>query len=216
MASRPARMGRALARAVLLLALIALAVPPAPARTQDADLLAVAEALVAAWNAHDPDAVLALFGEEGTLGAAAWSVTTGGHGALRAALVQRFAERPHLTPGPYEVEGDTVRFPFTETNDQSARLGVPWREGTATVRVRDGRVLLFSQTDDPRAVARRAAAARFAQSTLATRTADGPAAPTGAPTGSATSDAGVWIAAAALTLAGAVLLALLKRPAEAP
>ncbi|HEX2037672.1 MAG TPA: nuclear transport factor 2 family protein [Chloroflexota bacterium] len=201
---------------VLRLALPALLLLAAPAgagqttaRAQTPAPVEVVESFVAAWNAHDSEAVLALLAEDAAI-AGGWNETSGRE-AIRAALLQRFAEGEHLIPGEYEADGDLVRFPFTATNSYSARLGLPWREGTAVVRLREGRIVLFAQTDDPQALSRRAAAVGRLVRALPTTSPGGLVAPVTGLSRTGPTGGGAWMVATALSLAGALLVALVRR-----
>ena len=121
-------------------------------------------------------------------------------------------------------DGATATWDYAATTAATRRLpGVGPTAGTAELTVRGGRIGGQREGDDPASVAAReaslwrAAAAGAARATQATAVAaSGVLRRTPDTQRRGTPAVGPWIVAAALSLAGVVLLALLKRPPEAP
>jgi hypothetical protein len=126
----------------------------------------------------------------------------------------------------YRTSGDgaTATWDYTATADAFRRLpGVGPTAGTAELTVRGDRIVSLTLASDPASVAARAAAVERAAAAGAARAAQATAVAasgvlrrTPDTQGRGTPAVGPWIVAAALALAGVVVLAALKRPPEAP
>ena len=130
-------------------------------------------------------------------------------GRQTAAVV--FQEAPAtLVRWGYQREG--VRVPAAAVSLPP----LPRETGTDELVVRAGRIALYTRTPDPASVAAwRRALNAAAQAQAAPAAAAGQPAPTDTQA-RGTPSIGPWLAALGLSLAGVVLLALLKRPREAP
>jgi ketosteroid isomerase-like protein len=100
--------------------------------TTDRDRLAVLERMVDAFNAHDLDAIMALFADdcvfESPRGPEAWGRRFQGQSAVREGLGARFTTIPdvHYGDGSHFVSGDrgVSEWTLTGTTTEGTRLNV--------------------------------------------------------------------------------------------
>ncbi|MGD9509086.1 MAG: nuclear transport factor 2 family protein [Geminicoccaceae bacterium] len=110
------------------------------------DIRSALEALCAAFNAHDLDAVMAWFAEDCVLemprGPDPWGARFAGRSAVRDALAGRFRGLPdvHYGDASHLVDGDTgiSRWTLTGTTPEGVRLEV---RGCDFYTFRDGLVV---------------------------------------------------------------------------
>jgi len=115
--------------------------------TTDHDRLAVLERMADAFNAHDLDAIMALFAEdcvfESPRGPEAWGRRFQGQDAVREGLGARFTTIPdvHYGDGSHFVSGDrgVSEWTLTGTTPEGARLNV---RGCDIWTFRDDKVLV--------------------------------------------------------------------------
>jgi hypothetical protein len=145
---------------------------------------------------------------------------------VRAWARPLLADGHRVEAAGYRTSGDgaTATWDYAATTAATRRLpGVGPTAGTAELTVRGGRIVSLTLTSDRASVAarqaslRRAAAAAAARAAQATAVADsGVLRRTPDTQGRGAPAVGPWLVAAALALAGVVVLAALKRPDEAP
>jgi hypothetical protein len=122
----------------------------------------------------------------------------------------------------HRVSGDTVTWEYQAVLGDARTPGVTPSAGTAELAVRGGQIAALTLTSDRAAVAAHEASLIRAAVASAATAAQAAAAPSGVrrrtpdTQGRGTLAMGPWILAAALSLAGVVVLAALKRTAEAP
>ena len=123
-----------------------------------ADPLATVLALLAAENAHDVDAAVALFAPDATVDLALETRT--GTAEIRAWQQELAAGHFYMEMlGAPEVAGDRVRFQNRLDLDLFKQMGLGTVEGVSTARVRDGKIIEYTFALTPESVARLQAAA---------------------------------------------------------
>jgi hypothetical protein len=138
-----------------------------------------------------------------------------GQEAVRQWIASLFARRHRVDAGNYQVAPDRVTWSYRASADPYQQTpGVGPTEGTVTATVHAGRFTTLAITADPGSVQRRELAVAAARRRTPAATGD-PAVPAGVPQ-RGTPSVGPWILALGLSLVAVVVLALFKRPAQAP
>lgn len=150
-------------RRFALLTLLLLALAPTALRAQPTDPAAVLEASDAAYNAHDLEAISALFADDAVRQLSPPPPGSSGvwRGAqeIRAQWQSEFALNARIERiGEYQVSGNTVTGGARYWDDSLIQLGVAPIEYTIEVTVENGRITSSSITTTPESVARLMAA----------------------------------------------------------
>lgn len=149
------------ARLIGLLALL-LALPTA-LHAQASDPVAVITALVAAANAHDLEATMALFADDAVvqIRPEALGSTSTGKDAVRKWFSDLYAGNFSITVADMKAQGNTVTDRATISSDGLRQLGLASLDGNEEYTVRDGKIvsMTFTYTDDSLAKLQAAVAA---------------------------------------------------------
>jgi hypothetical protein len=136
----------------------------------------VVQAFLAAWNAHDPDAVVALFADDDPTAGGPAVVVCGCSGGVRTGRAEiRTWTLATLAYGPrvadvtvLAVAGDTVIWTYRSTTAAEETKGTPPAEATAGAVVEAGKLTRLDLTlTTPEQAARNAAAKAAAQARAA-------------------------------------------------
>jgi LmbE family N-acetylglucosaminyl deacetylase len=216
--------------AAVLLAVVLLGALTPSGLAQATDPLTVAQAFRAAIAAQDPDAVLAVWAEDGVYLPAdhpadhAVAVRVG-----RAELQQRlpavFAANQRTRLGPFRVAGDVVSYDWQTSPDPAAGRDLPPLTGTDELVVREGKIQSWTEHADPAAADRQRRALDAVLAARAAQRAEDAQATTIAASGvlrrtpdtqdRRTASPALWGAGAVAILLG-VGLAALARPRPTP
>ena len=216
--------------AALLLALLVVAPAPVAAQSSEpADPVSLVHRFVAALNAKDLVAGLALFAEDARYGGGPNGVGGAGTDFIRAHLERDFSVNRRLTVTAIRVSGDTVTWSWEAREDPYHPLVFPPITGTDEFVVVNGLIVATSGAVDPDSVSRQQAAI---PSAVAALTAQRLAQATAAAQATQVADSGLlqrlpdtqqrgvppnvsWAATVVVLLGTSVALAALKRPAAA-
>lgn len=147
-----------------LIVLVALSLSPAVLRAQATDPVAVLEASDAAYNAHDLEAISAIFADDAVRqlvpppspeSSGIWR----GKQEIRAQWQREFALNARVERiGEYQASGDTVSGRARYWDDSLIQLGVAPIEYTIEVKVNGAKITSSTITTTPESVARIVAA----------------------------------------------------------
>jgi len=116
------------------------------------DLVSLAKAYDAAWNAHDEEEVLRYYNDDVVIRLSPpppppmREVCTGKEQALE--FVRTLMPGFHVDSTDYRATGDTVSWNFTVVCDAFRQLGADKATGSLDAVVQDGRIKLFHPTFD--------------------------------------------------------------------
>ena len=143
----------------IVMALAMLLVFPTGIAAAGSDPASVAPALIRAYNAHDLDAVTALFIDDAVFTVLPQGIVLTGKAQIRAALQGAFAQNSSLRMVAYpQISGGKVTWSVQASNDAWRQLGIDRLLNTNEAIVRGGKITSFTVGLTPEAVARLQAA----------------------------------------------------------
>ena len=139
-------------RVTVLAAVVLVSTVAHPGLAQANDPLTVAQTFRAAIAAQDPEAVLAVWADDGVyLHADHDAVVPLGRAELRQRLPVVFAANQQLVAGTFRVAADVVTYDWHAPPDPAAGRDLPALTGTDELVVREGKIRRWTQHADPAA-----------------------------------------------------------------
>ena len=151
---------------ITVMALTMLLVFPSGTAAAGSDPASVARTLLRAYNAHNLDAVTALFADDAVFTVLPQGIVLTGKAQIRAALQQgAFAQNSSLRMVAYpQISGDKVTWSVQASNDAWRQLGIDRLLNTNEAIVRGGKITSVTVGLTPESVARLQAAMAATQS----------------------------------------------------